>query len=66
MVKPTTQTIEKPYNSIPPPCPTHGMWSGRMTSCVAVPAQKALRSIKKLDGEMSATDCPQKRILRFG
>ena len=26
--------------SIPPPCAIHGMWGGRMTSCVAVPTKK--------------------------
>ena len=30
--------MQPPFNnSIPPPCPFHGMWGGRMTSCVAVP-----------------------------
>ena len=37
MCKATTQIIELRDNSIPPPCPIHGMWGGRMTSCVAMP-----------------------------
>ena len=40
MCKATTQIIELRDNSIPPPCPIHGMWGGRMTSCVAVPTNK--------------------------
>ena len=30
---------EERNNSIPPPCPIHGMWGGRMTTFVAVPTE---------------------------
>ena len=32
--------IELCNNSIKPPCHNHGMWGGRMTSCVGVPTKK--------------------------
>ena len=34
MARPLTQIIEQRNNSIPPHRPFHGMWGGRMTSCV--------------------------------
>ena len=40
MARPITQIIEKVNKSTPPPCPSHGMWGGRMTRCVSVPTKK--------------------------
>ena len=40
MVRSLTQIIEYCNNSIPPPCPFHGMCGGIMSSCAVVATKK--------------------------